>query len=193
VIVEAGAHQGTDTVELARRFPRGVVHAFEPIPDLYEQLSRNTAAYPNVRTYPLALGEAESVEPMWIGGGAEDASSSLLPPKDHLSVYPEITFESSVRVTVTTLRDWARREGIERVDGMWLDMQGHELAALKAAGALLATVRAVILEISAIELYDGAPLWPEVRAWLEETGFRIAAESWHKGTAVDGDALAVRS
>lgn len=191
VLLEAGAHRGTDTVALARMFPGGHVHAFEPIPTLYEELRRNAADCPNVTIYPLALGKDETVEPMWIGGGAEDGSSSLLRPKAHLEIYREIRFDRTQLVNVTTIADWARREGVERIDGMWLDMQGYELAALKAAGPLLATTRALILEISAVELYDGSPLWPEVRAWLEGNGFRIDTESWH-GTRADGDALAVR-
>lgn len=191
VIVEAGAHSGGDTVALARLFAEGQIHAFEPIPALYEQLRRGTSGCPNVTTYPLAIGEAEAVRPMWIGGGAEDGSSSLLSPKAHLDVFPEITFDRTLSVNVTTLSAWATREGVRGIDGMWLDMQGQELAALKGAGDLLATTRAVILEISAVELYEGAPLWPEVREWLGSAGFEIAAENWHV-TEASGDALAVR-
>jgi FkbM family methyltransferase len=192
VIVEAGAHAGSDTAALAQMLPAAEIHAFEPIPALYERLRRNTAAFSNVRTYPLALGAVVTTKPMWVGGGAEDGSSSLLAPKAHLDVYEEITFEHTVTVNVTTLAAWAEREGINRVDGMWLDMQGYELAALQAAGPLLSTTRALIVEMSGVELYDEAPLWPEVRQWLEEHGFRIEAESWHE-TGVDGDALAVRA
>lgn len=190
VILEAGAHRGTDTIALARMFPLGRIHAFEPIRELYEQLRRNTAECPNVTTYPLALGEAETVESMWVGGSAEDGSSSLLAPKAHLDVYGDIRFDRTQAVHLTTISEWARREGVERIDGMWLDMQGYELTALKAAGPVLATTRAMILEISALELYDGSPLWPEVRGWLEGNGFRVRTESWHK-SGVDGDALVV--
>jgi hypothetical protein len=34
-IVEAGAHIGVDTVQMSKRWPRGTIHAFEPIPDLF--------------------------------------------------------------------------------------------------------------------------------------------------------------
>ena len=76
---------------------------------------------------------------MFVSGGAGDASSSLLAPKAHLHEWPDISFDSTVEVPVTTLAAWGERENIARVDGMWLDMQGYELAALKAAGPLLDT------------------------------------------------------
>lgn len=191
VVVEAGAHRGIVTVQLADLWPEGEIHAFEPIPELYDDLRRRTAGRPNVKTYPMALGPDEKVQSMWVGGGGDDASSSLLPPKAHLDVYPDISFERTVPVDVTTLAGWAEREKIDRLDGLWLDMQGYELAALKGAGGLLATTSALVLEISAVELYEGCPLWPEVRTWLEGAGFHIEEEVWH-GPKAYGDALAVR-
>jgi hypothetical protein len=55
-------------------------------------------------------------------------------------------------------------------------MQGHEFAALRAAPRLVHTVSVIVMEVFLKELYEGAPLWPEVRGWLEARGFRIEAE-----------------
>jgi FkbM family methyltransferase len=189
VILEAGAHRGTDTVVFAGMWPDGQVHAFEPIPEVYEHLERATAALPNVKTYRCALGERTAVERMYVSGGGQDASSSLLAPRDHLSAYPEITFDETQEVEVMTIAAWASRERIERVDGMWLDMQGAELAALRAAGPILETTRAIILEVFLVPLYAGAPLWPEVREWLTAQGFRVKREALGESY---GDALVIR-
>jgi hypothetical protein len=56
VIVEAGAHIGRDTVEMAHHWPRGVIHAFEPVPSVYRQLQQHTRKLANVKLYPQALG-----------------------------------------------------------------------------------------------------------------------------------------
>src|SRR5215510_2467676 len=66
VIVEAGAHIGTDTVELAAQFPTGTVHAFEPVPELFNQLKARTAALRNVRCYPVALSNQSGKAKMFI-------------------------------------------------------------------------------------------------------------------------------
>lgn len=53
-----------------------------------------------------------------------------------------------IEVSAVTIAGWAEAEGVQRIDLMWLDMEGMELAALKAAGPVLGTVRAVCMEVS---------------------------------------------
>jgi FkbM family methyltransferase len=187
VIVEAGAHRGSETVRLAERWPGGQIHAFEPAPDAYDELVQNTDGHGNVKTYRLALSGEESTTTLWLGG----ASSSLRAPKEHLTVYPEVSFTGQASVEATTLEAWAAREGIDRVDGLWLDAQGNELAILQAAGPLLDTARAIVLEASKAELYEGAPIWPDVRRWLRQRGFRMRASRWDS-TGIHGDVLVVK-
>jgi FkbM family methyltransferase len=186
VIIEAGAYKGEDTVTLAASAAR--IYAFEPVPGLYAELVAATSELPNVSTYELALGGARGTWPMW----RSDASSSLLAPKYHLVELPWIKFEEDpLPVQVTTLEHWAGLEGVDHVDGMWLDMQGAELQALKAAGAVLDGVTAIVLEVSRTELYEGAPLQNEVYDWLEAQDFIVVEEQFDRGFTF-GNALAVR-
>ena len=37
VILEAGAHVGTDTVEMVNLWPKCTVYAFEPVPELFDK------------------------------------------------------------------------------------------------------------------------------------------------------------
>jgi FkbM family methyltransferase len=187
VIVEAGAHDGRDTAELAALWPQGTVHAFEPIPHVFRRLEERAGRLGNVRLHRSALGAKTGMVPMWVSEGG-DASSSILAPKAHLDAFPSITFERQLEVPITTLDDWARAERVKHVDFLWLDMQGHELTALQHATTVLHSVRAMIIEVFTEELYDGAPLWPEVRAWLEGQGFRVELQALGK---TYGDALLV--
>lgn len=189
-VVEAGAHIGTDTVLLARRWPTGTVHAFEPVPHVYRQMEARTRGLANVHRYPAALGATTGTASMWLSSGSKAASSSVLPPKHHLRAFPEIGFERKIDVPLTTLEDWATRHQITCIDFMWLDLQGYEYAVLSSAGFLLSTVRAVILEVFFEELYEGAPLWPEVRQWLHERDLVTIRE--HRAHESYGEALVVR-
>ncbi len=188
ILVEAGAYDGADTLRLAKHARR--VHAFEPVPALYAALVTTVSSCPNVRVYPLALGGDERAQNMWISGGDGTASSSLLPPRLHCVAFPGISFADRETVSVTTLAKWAGREGVEHIDGMWLDMQGAELEALKAAGPLLDDVRAIVLEISTDELYEQMPLWPEVEEWLNRRGFQTVEVEME--TSQFGNALLIR-
>lgn len=176
VIVEAGAHTGLDTLELARLWKKGSVHAFEPVPDLYRRLSIRTRGQRNVTTYPLALGAHDGTAKFFVSSGASDASSSLLEPKDHLVDHADVVFDQQIEVKVTTLDSWASTHGIEQVDFLWLDMQGFELSALQAAPRILPTVCAIYTEVFLKESYNKVPLYHEVRAWLTGQGFRVERE-----------------
>jgi FkbM family methyltransferase len=188
IVLEAGAHRGEDTAKFAA--VAGHVHAFEPVATLFDSLDHIARRHENVTAYQLALGGANGVQKMWLASGRHQASSSLLTPTGHRMVFPEIAFKKTVSVRVMTLRSWAEMENVERLDGAWLDMQGVELAMLKAAGPILNTVTGIVLEVSLTELYEGMPLWPEVREWLEEREFSVVAEDlYHEHF---GDVLVAR-
>jgi FkbM family methyltransferase len=176
VIVEAGAHGGGDTVRLARGWPRGHVHAFEPVPSLFERMSTRVRNRHNVSCYPLALSDSVGSAEIFISSGASDASSSLLRPTGHLVEHPQIDFNQVVDVPVTTLDAWAHEHGIDTVDFMWLDLQGGELAALRGASTLLVRVRVVYSEVSLKPMYQGGPLYPEFREWMAANGFSVVRE-----------------
>ena len=176
VIVDAGAHVGDDTRSLSYLWPAATIHAFEPVPALYQQIATNTRGLVNVHCYPLALAKRTGTADLYVSGGGGDASSSLLTPKEHLAVNPHVSFSETISVPTMTLDEWGNRQNCPRLDFLWLDMQGEELAMLQASPRLLSTVILIHLEVALVELYEKNPLYPEVRSWLESQGFRLEAE-----------------
>jgi 2-O-methyltransferase len=87
-----------------------------------------------------------------------------------------VTFTETLTVETLTLSDWANREAVERIDFMWLDMQGMELAMLQASPQVLAQTTAVLMEVTRQHLYEGNPLYEEVLAWMGSQGFRAAID-----------------
>jgi FkbM family methyltransferase len=175
-IVEAGAHSGLDTVCLSRLFTDGTVHAFEPVPELFAKFRKRTAGLANVRTYNCALGARSGEATLYLSGGSSDGSSSLLRPSGHLEFHPRVTFTASFQVPCVSLDDWARENGIAKVDLLWLDLQGLEFDVLSASSLVLPTVKVIYTEVSLKEMYEGARLYPEYRRWLEGRGFEVVAE-----------------
>lgn len=189
VILEAGAHVGIDTLQFSYLWPRGHIHAFEPIPELRANVWSNVQERGNVTVYSYALGEREDTASMWVSTSGTDGASSLLQPAEAL-IDTGIGYAAERRtVQVTTIEQWAQHR-VDRIDAMWLDMEGFELAALKGAGPVLDTTRAIVLEAGYVERFVGQPLWPEVRAWLTERGFRVAKQVDEGPTF--GNVLAVR-
>jgi FkbM family methyltransferase len=176
VIVEAGAHIGIDTIELACVFPKGKIYAFEPVSHIYEKLLNNTKSYNNIHCQKLALGDQNKMGEIFISSGLSDGSSSLLLPKDHLIYHPEVNFEIKEAVIISTLDSWCDDHGIHKVDLLWLDLQGMELSVLKSSPKILKTVKALFTEVNIVPLYENSNLYPEYREWLINQNFKIEAE-----------------
>ena len=183
VIVEAGAHIGIDTLEMAKIWPSGMIYAFEPIPHLFSQLEINTRNMKNIKCFPVALSHTTGSSTMYVSGGSSDGSSSLLSPKEHLKEHPDVEFLKTVQVNTITLDSWAKKHGITHLDFLWLDIQGHELSVLRAAQNILKTIRAIYTEVHLVESYEGGALYPELRSWLESYNFRVEREAlpWPDG------------
>ena len=176
VVVEAGAHAGIDTVDLAAQWPGGVIHAFEPVPELFRQLTERTASFANVRRYELALADGDGARALHLSEGASDGSSSLLRPDGHLKTHPGVTFGRTIEVTAATLDSWAERNDVGKVDFLWLDLQGAEPAVLAAAPRILGTASVIHTEVSLSQAYAGTMLYNEFRLWMEARGFVVERE-----------------
>ncbi|HMG93403.1 MAG TPA: FkbM family methyltransferase [Chryseolinea sp.] len=172
-ILEAGAHMGYDTYGLARIWSAGRVYAFEPVPDLYAELRERTRNLKNVKTFKLALGNENRNLEMYVSGGGSTASSSILKPRDHLEVFPAVTFDNKISVQVKKVSDWAKSENISVIDLFWLDMQGFEVYALQGAGDLLRNVKVIYTELCRNELYSGMFTKESYIEFLDKSGFDL--------------------
>jgi len=176
IILEAGADTGSDTLEMLGIWPRAKIYAFEPVNESFQKLSQRFTKNNSVRCFNLALSEKEGKQKMYVSNTL--SSSSLLKPKEHNIQHPEITFSISNEAETTTIDAWASREGIEKIDFLWLDLQGCEMDVLKSAKKMLLSVKAIYTEVSLIENYEGSALYPEVRKFLEQQGFLVKKEKF---------------
>ncbi len=173
VILDIGACDGTDSIELRMLFPRATIHCFEPEPSNFQKLLVKTQGL-GIACHPLALGAAPGRARFFVSSGLPCASSSSLrEPTGHVEAHPSIRFDRTIDVQVARLADWVQAHGVERIDFLWMDAQGSELDILRNAGDVLKTVRVIHTEVSLIEFYKGAPLYHEVRDFLLGEGFVV--------------------
>lgn len=191
VIIDCGAHVGADSIELARIFPKGKIHSFEPVPSIFKNLQNNTRKYSNIKCYQLALSNENGSASMYVSSGKSDASSSLLAPTGHLKDHPDVHFKDRIVTQTITLDDWAGANKISQLDFLWLDMQGFELPMLQASAKILSTVKVIHTEVSMRETYSNAILYAEFREWLKGRGFEVIMEAIPTGTDM-GNVLFVR-
>ncbi|WP_299456784.1 FkbM family methyltransferase [uncultured Microscilla sp.] len=187
-ILEAGAHVGFDTAQFAMLFPKGKIYAFEPVPEIYNALEKNTSEFSNVFRYQQALSDKNGYMSINVSKGGVNGASSLLKPKKHTDLFPEITFNETVKVATVCLDNWAKQESIQKIDFMWLDMQGYEITALKEGENILKTTKMVFTEVNLEELYEGCPLKTEVIEYMKTQGFEVMKEFFEESEAY-GDIL----
>lgn len=198
LIVEAGAFDGKDTQRNAAFWPRSTIHAFEPVPEIYALLQKNTQKLANVHTYTIALSSKRGSAEFHISEkpsrpGKPFQAGSLHEPQERLQ-WSDARYTHTIQVPTITLEHWATQQHITQIDMLWLDAQGHELEILKGAGDLLKTVSVIYTEVHFIAAYQGQPLYEELKLWLEENGFTQVAQDFKDQTSwFFGNALFVRN
>jgi FkbM family methyltransferase len=106
-------------------------------------------------------------------------SSSIFEFKEHTKMYPSISMMHKLRLTTTTFDDLLKNTNTNfDYDVAVLDLQGAEIKALKGANILMKRVKAVVVEVSKIELYSNAPLEEEVDYFLLLNNFKKSLASY---------------
>jgi FkbM family methyltransferase len=180
IIVEAGAQFGEDTSWMAQFWAKGKIHAFEPVPSSYQQLKLNVEGFSNVSIYSLALSNEIGEKSLYLAGGA----SSLLRPKESFNNdYFHSDLEHPIEVECTTLDQWAKDLGVQKIDFLWLDMEGNELRMLQAAPMILKQVKLIYTEVNLQPFWEDCVQYSELKNWLESQGFteiwKDLVPSWH--------------
>jgi 2-O-methyltransferase len=203
VILEGGAYDGKNSVMLAKLWRNATVHSFEPVPELYARVKAKTASRSNIHVYQLALSDKSGTATFHESESADhpdvpSLSGSLLPPKEHLRRAPRVVFQKTITVATTTIDAWAAENGVDRVDLLYLDIQGAELRAMKGAPRIMKTVKVIMTEVEFVEAYAGVARYQETTQWLAAQGFRMVAANFDAENPQQsgkwfGDAIFVRN
>lgn len=143
IIIEVGAHKGEDTVHLAE-IPKSTVYAFECDP-------RNFLSHLPVNAQPIykAVSNQNGLQDFWLSerpGAQWTCSSSLLEPKEHLREHPSIRFNKRVQVKTITLDTFCGENEIDRIDFLWMDVQGAEHLVFEGGKNILTKTKYIYTE-----------------------------------------------
>jgi FkbM family methyltransferase len=170
-IVIVGANEASEIWRLRRSCPSSRFLCFEPSPAWYKELVNNFRDLDFVETRELALsdsvGTATFYELPLVGNG-----SLLSPNRDRWSAFCKIEKNDirSFQVQVSTLDK--ETTGLNKIDLLWVDVQGAEGNVLQGGPNTLDRASAVFLEIALVDSpYEGALLFPELNRLLHDFGF----------------------
>ena len=134
VFVDIGANVGFISREIARRFQKVRILAFEPNPRIYPILRTNLSGFSNCELFHVGLGAKEGILEFFHGG--ESCVGSFVPgyTSQHPSNYLRGPIAKS-KVQVTT-GDTALSH-IGTIDVMKMDVEGYEIEVLRGMSKLL--------------------------------------------------------
>lgn len=128
--VDGGSHIGLISMQVARQMPGVSIHAFEPHPLKFPALRLN-----------IERNDARVIANNF---GLSDSATSIAYDPDRHAI--DGSAESTIEVT--TLDQYAVTRGLDHIDVLKLDIEGHELRALRGAKGLLTRrlIRAITME-----------------------------------------------
>lgn len=159
VMVEVGARDCKETIAFAQKNPKAMIHSFECNPVTLPECRERIKPYLNITLHEKAVtdytGEVTfNVMPSDLG------SSSILEHKEIM--------QNSITVPCITLKDAI----VDKIDLLWIDAQGSELAILK--GTELNNVSMIHSEVYFTAAYKNQPTYKEIRNYLNKNGFVLS-------------------
>ena len=194
-VVDCGANVGEWSAALLAAFERTErtgelhLHCFEPSAPTFEALSANLAPHGGDRTSIRLVRQALSAR----AGEAtlhvvhEEAGSNSLVPGAAGSGATDATDASAATeiVETTTLTEYARELGLERIDLLKIDVEGHDVEVLEGASGLLeaGAVEAIQFEYNQRWIHGGRLLRDAFRL-LTGAGYAVGKVTprgiqWH--------------
>lgn len=172
-ILDVGANEGQFSHKLIELGFDGKIFSFEPIASVFQMLQKNASPFPNWT--PVHMGVGRQPGEHVINVSENLASSSLLSVNSaSVLVDPTTRTARQESINVTTIDTFMRANGpLEEELLLKLDIQGYELEALNGALENLSRFKLIQAELSFTKVYEGAPLYKEVIAFLESYGFEI--------------------
>jgi len=194
VILEAGAHYGNETIAMARLWPEAKIFALEPNPHAFEILVQATVPFDSIDCRQIALNDTTGKASFYICYGSTgdnpvfEHASSLLEP----SLEMEVHYKGPIlQVNCKNLDEWREENQIEPIDFLRLDIQGSELQVLEASPKTLSSLTAIYVHTNLFPFRIGTTLFPELKAFLEDHGFKLLAHWYREG--LEGNAIFIKN
>jgi len=152
VVCDVGANCGDFTEEVLAYFPNARVVAFEPHPNTFRKLSARLSTL-SAHTTAHNVGLSSSVgESRLYDYELNDGSSHA---SHYYAVLADLHREKRITshcVPITTLDAFCRNNGIQWIDLLKIDTEGHELEILRGAAGLLSAQKIGIVQFEFNEM-----------------------------------------
>ena len=176
-IFQVGASYGQE-LELFKEYGVQSCIMVEPLPEPFNYIANICKNTPNhIAVNALCSDVAgESVDFYIANNGGQ--SSSMLRPLNHLEIFKDVKFDSQIKLTTTTvdqicvmLVEAGHANIFNKIDTMYLDVQGAEFKVLLGSIKLLKSIKYIYFELIRGDLYEKIPELSVFINFLGSLGF----------------------
>lgn len=141
---DIGANVGWFSLHLAKKMSGIQIHAFEPVPVVFNNFQTNLTlnAIDGIYTYNLGFSNQEHEQELHF-------SPSMTTLSSFKQLFPEQT--SKVKCFFTTLDNFVKKNQFKKIDFLKIDVEGAEFLVIEGAGTTLQQYHPVLF----LEMYEG--------------------------------------
>ncbi len=184
IIIDIGANDGAEIVDFLDLYPQCLVYAVEADPEPFKRLQKRFAGDGRVKCFNIAIADNNGRIIFNCSSGfftkeqkqsntQHDFSGSILTPKLHLEMTPEVKFENKIDVNCMTLDTFVKSQNLNTPDFIWMDVQGAEYNVFKGGTETLKNVKVIYTEYGLVELYEGQKSLWFIADYLKQFNFKL--------------------
>lgn len=100
-------------------------------------------------------------------------ASSILTDKKHKDKHPWCNFNKTIKVPITTIDHFCEQKGLDRINFLWMDVQGAEGEVLKGATKMLSKIHYIYAECIDAEYYEGEWSFNQMNDFFKQKGWSL--------------------
>lgn len=171
-VIHVGANTGQE-IKLYAKYKLSVIW-IEPIPEIFEKLQKNLIDYPRQTALRCLVTDQDNIEYHFHLSNNNGASSSILELNLHHDIWPEVTFEKTIKLYSKTLSTLLQENeiNISNYKMLVIDTQGSELLVLTGAASILHNFTYIQTEVPDFEAYKGCCQLKDLQQFLGKYGYQ---------------------
>ena len=172
LIIDVGANEGQFSQSMRKLGFTGKISSFEPLTDVFKELSEKAEKDNLWQVFNLALGNADEQQEINVSKNRVSNTDQMMP--EHVKQEPESFVVRKQKITVRRLDTiWNQISPGSGNVFLKLDVQGFEKYVLQGAKESLKHIKLIQLEMALVPLYKEELLLAEMLQFMEGLGFSL--------------------
>ena len=172
VIFDIGSRDCCQSLELADWFPESKIFAFEPVDSNADWCQKSIYNRNNIQFFKSAISKIDGIVSFYEVTNGNIGASSLLQKNDG-HAYGASYEQKEISVQSIRGDSFLSKNNIDKLDLIWMDVQGSEIEVLDSFGEYLNNIKAIHTEVGLSEVYKQSTVKNDLIQYLQQKGFTL--------------------